>query len=227
MLKVDLDQQHRNYVDYISPFVIDVLNEERPEIVSDASVADKLLSRFGLRIPTKAVQHVLRRLQRKGYLIPEDGVFVVAASLPNSDISNTRGQAQQHIDGVISALIQEASSHDLSWTTDDAIKAVTSFLSKFTVDCLRTYVFNTALPTIPEKKSVELYVVGRFIAGAQARKEPAFESFIVLVKGLMYRLYFVRRGRVIFILLNCGNAASQERDIRRTVKLASEIGDDL
>jgi putative addiction module killer protein len=45
--------------------------------------------------------------------------------------------------------------------------------------------------------------------------------------GPGYRLYFVRRGRVILILLNGGDKSSQKRDIRRAVKLAKEFGADL
>lgn len=45
--------------------------------------------------------------------------------------------------------------------------------------------------------------------------------------GPGYRLYFVRRGRVIVVMLNAGEKSTQKRDIRRALKLASELGDDL
>ncbi|MGJ7582050.1 type II toxin-antitoxin system RelE/ParE family toxin [Variovorax sp. RHLX14] len=45
--------------------------------------------------------------------------------------------------------------------------------------------------------------------------------------GPGYRLYFVRRGRVIVIMLNAGDKSSQKRDVRRALKLASELGEDL
>ena len=45
--------------------------------------------------------------------------------------------------------------------------------------------------------------------------------------GPGYRLYFVRRGRVIVVLLNAGDKSTQKRDLRNAVKLASELGDDL
>ncbi len=45
--------------------------------------------------------------------------------------------------------------------------------------------------------------------------------------GTGYRLYFVRRGRVLVIMLNAGDKSTQKRDIRRALKLASELGDDL
>jgi putative addiction module killer protein len=44
--------------------------------------------------------------------------------------------------------------------------------------------------------------------------------------GPGYRLYFVRRGRVIIVILNAGDKSTQKRDIRQALKLAAEIGDD-
>ena len=45
--------------------------------------------------------------------------------------------------------------------------------------------------------------------------------------GPGYRLYFVRRERVVVILLSGGDKAGQKRDIRRALALAARIGDDL
>ncbi len=45
--------------------------------------------------------------------------------------------------------------------------------------------------------------------------------------GPGYRLYFVRRGRIIVVMLNAGYKSTQKRDIHRALKLATELGDDL
>jgi len=45
--------------------------------------------------------------------------------------------------------------------------------------------------------------------------------------GPGYRLYFVRRGRVIVVMLNAGDKSTQKRDVRHALKLATELGDDL
>lgn len=45
--------------------------------------------------------------------------------------------------------------------------------------------------------------------------------------GAGYRLYFTRRGRAFVVLLNGGDKSSQQRDIRRALKMASEIGEIL
>ena len=45
--------------------------------------------------------------------------------------------------------------------------------------------------------------------------------------GPGYRLYFVRRGRVIVVMLNAGDKSTQQRSIGRALKLIAELGDDL
>ena len=45
--------------------------------------------------------------------------------------------------------------------------------------------------------------------------------------GPGYRLFFTRRGRIIIVMLTAGDKSSQKRDIRRALKLATELGDDL
>ncbi len=43
--------------------------------------------------------------------------------------------------------------------------------------------------------------------------------------GPGYRLYFVRRGQVLVVMLNAGDKSTQRRDIRRALKLAIELGE--
>ncbi len=45
--------------------------------------------------------------------------------------------------------------------------------------------------------------------------------------GPGYRLYFMRQGNVIVVLLNGGDKSSQKKDIRRALKIAAEIGDQV
>ena len=44
--------------------------------------------------------------------------------------------------------------------------------------------------------------------------------------GAGYRLYFIRRGRFVIVLMNAGDKASQKRDIRHALQLAARIGDE-
>jgi len=43
--------------------------------------------------------------------------------------------------------------------------------------------------------------------------------------GPGYRLYFIRRGRVILVMLNAGDKSTQKRDLRRAAEIAAELGE--
>jgi putative addiction module killer protein len=44
--------------------------------------------------------------------------------------------------------------------------------------------------------------------------------------GPGYRLYFVREGKVVVVLLCAGSKSTQKRDIKRALKIFSELGED-
>jgi len=42
--------------------------------------------------------------------------------------------------------------------------------------------------------------------------------------GPGYRLYFTRKGKVVIVTLAGGNKSSQQRDIKRALRMADELG---
>ena len=188
ILKVDIDEHHRTYIDYLITFILHVLTTRKPDIVTDKVIADLLESEFGLKVPLKVVQHVLRRMLRQEYLIKENNMFFPRTILKKIDISAQRLDAENKIQGVYDAICKFAPTikADVQWANSDAAAAIVGFLSRFAVDCLKTYVFNTALPKVPETGPKELYIVSRFLQNAYDHNRALFEDFIVLVKGQMY-----------------------------------------
>ena len=57
MLKVHVDQGH-DYLDYLRPFILQVLVDHRINPVTDAVVRDWIRSDFGIEIPTRTIQVV-------------------------------------------------------------------------------------------------------------------------------------------------------------------------
>lgn len=45
----------------------------------------------------------------------------------------------------------------------------------------------------------------------------------VLRTGPGYRVYFTRRGEVVYLLLLCGDKSSQKRDIKRAMDMAQSL----
>lgn len=72
ILKVNVDHGG-DYLEYLRPFILQILFGKKPDPVTDANVCNYLQTQFGLAIPERTVQIVLQRISRSGLLKRESG----------------------------------------------------------------------------------------------------------------------------------------------------------
>lgn len=185
MLKVNIDQG-KDYLDYLRPFVLQVLVDNKPDLVTDQVVCDFLRTQFGLEIPPRVIQVVLKRLSRAHPLKLENGVYRVTGALPDPGIAHEKTKANRHIQAVISGLLEydKDGSHTLTGQ-DDAVSAMCGFLSEFNIPCLRAYLRGTAIPTENGKQKSHIILVSDYVLHLQRTDPERFDSFMVLVQGHM------------------------------------------
>ena len=63
ILKVNVDQG-KDYLDYLRPFVLQVLVERKPDPITNGVVSGYIGEKFGLVIPERTVEIVLKRISR-------------------------------------------------------------------------------------------------------------------------------------------------------------------
>ena len=63
ILKVNVDQGN-DYLDYLRPFILQVLVEHKPNPITIGVVRDHIRSQFGLEIPERTVEIVLKRISK-------------------------------------------------------------------------------------------------------------------------------------------------------------------
>jgi len=187
MLKVDSDVEGRDYVDYLVPFVSYVLQRHRPEPVASASVQVLLRDEFKLRIPVHATEMVLRRFAKRKILQREHGVYTLTGTPPQDNLDELRKDARDRTVAVVNTLREFVkANHAIEWDDAQAIEAVIIYLSRFSVECLRSFAHGTALPELKESpKDQQLFLVNRFVVHVKASAPDIFEHLIVLVKGQM------------------------------------------
>src|SRR2546426_7715151 len=186
ILKVNLDVHRRDYFDYLVPFVLYVIGKFQPNPVVDLVVQNHLPEEFGLHFPLLVVGLVLRRLAKQKILRREHHTYYVAGQIPDSGIEMKRSDAKRQTEVVLNRVQEFASSaYGLTWSTEEAIAAITGYLARFSIECLRTYAQGTALPELARSKIRDLFVVNSFVRDVQGRSPEIFESFVVLVKGHM------------------------------------------
>ncbi len=185
MLKVNIDQG-RDYLDYLRPFILQVLVDHRPDPVTDQVVRDHLRTQFGLEIPARAVQIVLKRLSRGHPLKREEGVYHITGALSDPGITRKKSEADRHIQAVVSGLLEftKDGSHSVA-TAGEAVTAICGFLTEFNIPCLRAYLRGTTIPTVEGKHQAHIVLVSDYVLHLQRSDPERFKSFMILVQGHM------------------------------------------
>ena len=185
MLKVHVDQG-QDYLDYLRPLILQVLITHRPSLVTDTVVQGHIRSDFGLEIPDRSVQIVLKRLSRKYPLEKKHGVYQITGDLPDPRIGTEKAGAILHINAVISGLTQfsKGFAHPIG-SHDEAVTAICAFLARFNIPCLSAYLRGTAIPTIEGQHDPQIVLVSKYVLDLQNTDPERFKSFLVVVQGHM------------------------------------------
>lgn len=185
MLKVNIDQG-KDYLDYLRPFVLQVLVDHPAEPVTDASVRDHLRAQFGLEIPDRAVQVVLRRFTKHGYIRRETGVYHITGTIPHPGIAAEKANAARHIQAIVADVVEFSKRTPKPFGSDEeAVTAVCAFLAEFDIPCLRAYLRGTAIPSTGGGHGADIVLVSEYVLHLQKTSPERFESFLVLVQGHM------------------------------------------
>lgn len=186
MLKVNADAERRDYMEYLKPFVLFVLSQNQAAEISDSAIADSICEEFGLRIPDRAINLVLRRLVKKRTLEKKFGTFYETSKIERPNLEVPRADAKSHIERISESLLQFSKETAAPLSNEaEALEVLVSFLSEFSIDCLKTYVFHTALPRIPKKRNRSIVLVSKFVRRIHEENSSRWDSFMVLVKGHM------------------------------------------
>ena len=185
MLKVTIDHGG-DYLDYLVPFALQILVDHHPDRVTDQIVRKHILEDYGLDIPNRTIQIVLKRISKKHSLKKEDGVYHITGDLKDPDIARKKNQYIRYVDAVILELIEF--SKETSKPIIDkshAVSALCAFLSKFDISCLRAYLRGTTIPSINDQSDFDIALVSQYVLYLQERQPGLFESFLFMVQGHM------------------------------------------
>ena len=185
ILRVTIDHGG-DYLSYLQPLVLQVLVDERPELITTEVVRDHILNKFGLVLPAPTVQLVLKRITRKYPIKREHGVYQIKGPLPDPRLISRQQEAELQIKSVVSYLYEysQATATPLS-DFDDAEEAICAFLSQFDVTCLRAYLQRTAIPPLQGDHGRNIVLVSSYIKHISDTDTKQFDNFQVLMRGHM------------------------------------------
>lgn len=175
-----------SYLDYLSPFILHVLIECRPDPVKSDVVSGLLREHFGLQIPFQTVETVLMRISRLDAIEKANHVYRIVGELPDPHIAAKVQEANRRIDTVVDAFLRYSQNRVNPITNPDhAVVAICNFLSSFDVTCLRAALQQTAIPELEGTHRTDIVQVSEFVQHLQVSSPELFDSFLVLVQGNM------------------------------------------
>ena len=185
ILKVNVDRGS-DYLDYLRPFILQVLVDHDPDPITAPVVNRHISEQFGLEIPERTIQIVLKRISRYCRIKRESGVYRKTGELPDPQLTAKQTEAERHIASVLHGLreFSQNTIHPIA-NDRDAVVSICAFLAEFDVTCLRAYLRGTAIPVPTGAPKTEIVLVGEYIEHLQRTDPERFNSFIVLVQGHM------------------------------------------
>lgn len=185
MLKVNIDHQ-KDYLEYLLPFVRQVLTDNSMDPVNIQDICTLLRSQFGLEIPARTVEIVLNRLCHRGELVRNYHLLHITEKLKDPGIAPKKNEATRHINAVIEGLLEFGKVKGVLFSSrDDVVDSICAFLSEFNIPCLRAFIRGTAIPNIGRQEPVRNVLISEYVIHLQEREPERFKSFMVLVQGHM------------------------------------------
>ena len=185
ILKVNIDQGN-DYLEYLRPFVLQVLFDHNLDPITDTAVSNCLQEQFGLAIPGRTIQIVLKRIARHHAIKKEHKVYRKVGDLTDPMIAQKQVDAERHIQAVLRGLQQYSQGSTNPIDTDErAIAAICAFLADFDVICLRAYLRGTVIPQLNHAPQTDIMHVSRYVHELQHSDPAKFDSFLILVQGHM------------------------------------------
>ena len=178
--------RERDYFDYLRPFVLQAAVDNRRLPVTVQLVRAAISDGFGLELPVRTVELVLRRVARSHSFELANGVYRVPSTLTSPGLHGKISEAGRHIGAVLKGLREFSTSTPRPVLDDeDATQCVLAFLAKFSVTCLRAFLQGTAIPAVDDERYSRVVLVSDYVRHIEAADPGAFESFVVVVKGHM------------------------------------------
>lgn len=185
ILKVNIDQG-KDYLDYLQPFVLQVLVDHNPDPITRSIIKDYIREQFALEIPDRTIEIVLKRLSKQYLITKREGKYRKTGDLPNPQIISKQAEATRRISAVLDGLrkFSQETSRPLS-NEEEAVTAICAFLGEFDIICLQAYLRGTAIPDLEVERRSNIVLVSDYVQQVLSTDPERFDSFLVLVQGHM------------------------------------------
>lgn len=186
ILKVNYDEHGTDYVENFVPFVAEGLRRQPQDLISLKELQSIIESSFGIRIPQGALQAILNRAKKKGYVISSHGALLRNLAAIPDDFEKQSHQTLAIQRSIIARLIKYSKAyHDYELTEVEAEKSLLSYLHEKIVPILHTALDGKPLVIDTQDVPYREYILGNFLLHLEQEDPVGFSQIETITKGQM------------------------------------------
>jgi hypothetical protein len=190
ILKTNWEVKHHDYLENFVPIVAECIRLLPADVISIQELAQSMQDRFGLKIPQKTLEVLLKRLSSGGYLKAQNYVYYKnEAKLNTLNFERVQKECIRSYEQVVDALCDFANAqYDISWAKKQSEDALLLYLQKYQFRAIST---DIDLEGAEQSKSglngskFDIYVVGDFIRNLIKDESSLLDFFDTILKGHM------------------------------------------
>jgi hypothetical protein len=185
MLKVLWDRHRKDYLGTFVPIVVETIRRSGWSVVALGDLQGAIESDFGLRIPQHALEAILRRCTREGYLRLKDRAYLpVSDRISGHDFDRIQREITRIHDDVVRDLCTFAAEHVATeWSTQQAEEALLDLLRQRRMQLGSKQ--EEPLVRANDAGRGARFVVASYIARLREEKSPRLRDIEALAQGYM------------------------------------------
>lgn len=186
VLRVNWDEEGRDYLENFSPFLNEALRASEDDRVSLPDVTTRIRGLVGFEVPQGVVKTLLRRAARRKYVRAQNGVFHIDRGvLPSEPLAKREGDLRRECEALVAKLQAYASeTHGVTWSALEAERALLGVVEPFAAPLLHA-ARRGDRPSAPVAEGSDLYVAASFVEHAYDRDPTAYAYLESVATGAM------------------------------------------
>jgi hypothetical protein len=184
MLSALRSQKKNDYIDLLTPFVINILPKEINTLVNGKNIQDKLNEYFGLsQIPLNVIELIFKRCQKKGMLKWENKKYYVEKIDYQKDFETNKLKYKDFIEKVVISF-SESLRERFNFKSITLEQAKIMLLSFFNDFGYAIYADDTSvLRALTITRDSNNYIVAQFILDEREKESIVFNALCEIITG--------------------------------------------
>ncbi|MCA9626605.1 MAG: hypothetical protein KC766_03010 [Myxococcales bacterium] len=188
LLKANIETEGRDVLDMVAPLV-EFAGSKRglTEGFSTADLKKATVDELGLVLPERAIDLILRRMQRRGLASRESGRYSVTSwAIDTVAIEDAQAELLRRSSDVVEHLRTFVGErHQIPWSSEDARSALDSYIDAYSIDCIRAHAAASPVPVQGRSPSNAQFLVSSYANALSETDSARFGLLVDIVKGRM------------------------------------------